>query len=215
MGLQAKLLRVLETRTFRPLGPTAKELLFRGRIVAATHVDLKARVREKRFREDLYYRLNTLTLHVPPLSEHKEDIPALVQHFAKQFDKPLRFTQEAMDLLCQRPWPGNVRELRSAIYKLAYLADSDRIDAEILASLLPQDAAGDSVNEILETMARKLLALPLEDKSHAITKALVQEALSQSEGNITEAGRKLGWHRKSVERFLKKLNDPDGEDPEE
>jgi DNA-binding NtrC family response regulator len=215
LGLQAKLLRVLETRTFRPLGPTAKELLFRGRIVAATHVDLKARVREKRFREDLYYRLNTITLQVPPLSEHKEDIPALVQHFIKQFDKPLRFTQEAMDLLCQRPWPGNVRELRSALYNLAYMGDSDQIDAKVLASMLPQEASGDSVNELLETMARKLLALPLKDKSHAITKALVQEAIRQSEGNITEAGRKLGWHRKSVERFLKKPEDPDNEGPEE
>ncbi len=215
LSLQAKLLRVLETRTFRPLGPTAKELQFRGRVVAATHVDLKARVREKRFREDLYYRLNMLTLQVPPLSEHKEDIPALVQHFAKQFDKPLRFTQEAMDVLCQRPWPGNVRELRSAIYNLAYLAEQERIDAEVLASLLPQDAAGDSVNEILETMARKLLALPIEDKIGAITKALVQEAMRQSEGNITDAARKLGRHRKSVERLLKKLSDPNSEDPED
>jgi DNA-binding NtrC family response regulator len=215
LGLQAKLLRVLETRTFRPLGPTAKEMVFRGRIVAATHVDLKARVREKRFREDLYYRLNMLTLHVPPLSEHPEDIPALVQHFAKQFDKPLQFTQEAMELLCQRPWPGNVRELRSAIYKLAYLADTERIGSEIITSLLPQDASVDSVKEILEMTARKLLVLPIEDKVHAMTKALVEEALSQSEGNITEAARKLGRHRKYVERFLKKLTHPGSDEPEE
>jgi DNA-binding NtrC family response regulator len=215
LGLQARLLRVLETRTFRPLGPTAREVHFKGRVIAATHVDLKERVREKRFREDLYYRLNVLTLHVPPLSEHREDIPALVQHFLKKYNRPLHFTQEAIEQLCVRGWPGNVRELRNDIEKLAYLAETDRIEAGTLTSLLPQDARGDSVSELLELMAQKILTLPIEDKIAALHKALVQEAMKQAEGNITEAARKLGRHRKYVERALKKLSHPDGDDSEE
>ncbi len=208
LGLQAKLLRVLETRTFRPLGPTSRELHFKGRIIAATHVDLKERVRERRFREDLYYRLNVLTLHVPPLSEHREDIPALIQHFIKGYHKPLHFTQEAIEWLRKRDWPGNVRELRSAMDKLAYLADTDHIDVATLDALLPRDADVGSSEERLEVLARKLLELPIEDKISAVTAAVVRKAVEQAKGNITEAARKLGRHRKYVERFLKKSVQP-------
>lgn len=215
LGLQAKLLRVLETRSFRPLGPTARELHFKGRIIAATHVDLKERVRERRFREDLYYRLNVLTLHVPPLAEHPEDIPALIQHFLKKITRPLYFTKEAIEQLSKRAWPGNVRELRSAIEKLAYLADSDRVEVETLVSLLPLDAPEESIAGVLELMAQKLLTLPLEDKITSIEMALVQEAVKQSEGNITEAARRLGRHRRYVERALKKVPSPEGEELEE
>jgi DNA-binding NtrC family response regulator len=208
--LQTKLLRVLETRRFRPVGPTAREQLFQGRIVAATHVDLKEHVRQGLFREDLFHRLNVLFVRVPPLSEHREDIPALVQHFAARHRRPLHFTQQAIEQLCRRPWPGNVRELRNAIYRLAILADSERIDAETLERYLPLEAdgvSGDDLEELLRQMARHLLALPLQDKSYAITKALVVEALEQAQGNNTQAGKKLGWHRRSVERFLRNLDD--------
>jgi DNA-binding NtrC family response regulator len=209
-ALQTKLLRVLETRRFRPVGPTAREQLFQGRVVAATHVDLKERVRQGQFREDLFHRLNVLFIRVPPLSEHREDIPALVQHFVAGHRRPLHFTQQSIELLCQRPWPGNVRELRNAIYRLAILADSERIDAESLERYLPLESdggSGSAQEELLRQMARQLLALPLEDKSHAITKALVLEAVEQADGNNTKAGKKLGWHRRSVERFLRSLDD--------
>jgi DNA-binding NtrC family response regulator len=207
-ALQAKLLRVLETRRFRPLGPTSKELHFKGRIIAATHVDLKERVREKRFREDLYYRLNVLTLQVPPLSDHREDIPALVQHFAARENKPLHFTQEAIELLCRRPWPGNVRELRSAIYKLLILAGTERIDAATIEQLIPLNAEAGSEDDILRRMAQKLLELPLSDKLRSMSEALVIEAVEQAKGNYAEAARRLGRHRKFVERFFKKINKP-------
>ena len=206
-ALQAKLLRVLETRRFRPVGPTAREQLFQGRIVAATHVDLKERVRQGLFREDLFHRLNVLLIRVPPLSNRREDIPSLVQHFAAKHRRPLHFTPSAIELLCRHPWPGNVRELRNAIYRLAILADSERIDAETVEQHLPQDsddASDDELPGLLREMARKLLALPLQDKIDAITEALVQEALAQAHGTCTEAGRKLGRHRKFVERSIKK-----------
>jgi DNA-binding NtrC family response regulator len=213
-ALQAKLLRVLETRTFRPVGPTSKEYQFRGRIVAATHADLAERVREGSFREDLYQRLNVLLIRVPPLSDHREDIPPLIQHFSEKQDRPLHFTQEAIELLLRRPWPGNVRELRNAIDRLAILADSDRIDVEAIQQHLPLDSARLGEDDLLRRMARKLLELPLRDKIRAIMKALVVEALRQSSGNITEAARKLGKHRKFVERFLKK-GDPEHDEDED
>jgi DNA-binding NtrC family response regulator len=217
-ALQTRLLRVLETRRFRPVGPTAREQLFQGRVVAATHVDLKERVRSGRFREDLFHRLNVLFIRVPALSEHREDIPALVQHFASRHPRPLHFTQEAIELLCQRPWPGNVRELRNAIYRLTILADSECIDAETLDRYLPlesNEVTGDELEELLRQMARQLLALPLpgQDRSYVITKALVLEAMEQARDNKTEAGKKLGWNRKAVERFLKNLDGSEsGED---
>jgi len=213
-ALQSKLLRVLETRRFRPVGPTAREQLFQGRIVAATHVDLKERVRQGRFREDLFHRLNVLFIRVPPLSEHREDIPALVQHFVAKHRKPLHFTQQAIEKLCRRPWPGNVRELRNAIYRLAILADAERIDEETLERYLPLESEGapdENLEDLLRQMARHLLALPLQDKSYAITKALVLEALEEAQGNNTKAGKKLGWHRRSVERFLRNLDDSNKE----
>jgi DNA-binding NtrC family response regulator len=208
-ALQTKLLRVLETRSFRPVGPTSREQHFRGRIVAATHVDLRESVREGGFREDLFHRLNVLIIHVPPLSEHREDIPVLVQHFAARHPKPLHFTHEAIEMLCQRPWQGNVRELRNAIDRLAILSDSECIDAEIIDRYLPADAEGASGNEptkLLRQMAQKLLALPLEDKIDSITEALVHEAVEQAGGNITEAGRLLCIHRRAVERLLNRFS---------
>jgi len=203
---QAMLLRVLETRRFRPVGPTAREQPFQGRIVCASRVDLMERVQQGLFREDLFHRLNVLSIRVPPLSEHREDIPALVQHFAARHRKPLQFTQQALELLCQRSWFGNVRELRNAIYRLAILADFELIDAEAIEQYLPEsDQVSDAeLPEILREMARKLLDLPLQDKVGAITKALVQEALQQAQGNNTNAGKRLGWHRRTFERYLRK-----------
>jgi DNA-binding NtrC family response regulator len=204
LGLQSKLLRVLETRTFRPLGPTARELQFKGRIVAATHVDLKERVRQKLFREDLYYRLNVLTLQVPPLSDHREDIPALVQHFAKKHSKPLHFAHEAIELLRKRPWRGNVRELRTAIDRLAIFVDSGLIDASSIEQHVPLEEDEALHEDLLALMAQKVLELPIDDKIGAMTEALVRTAIEKSGRNITEAARLLGRHRKFVERFLKK-----------
>jgi len=220
-ALQAALLRVLETRRFRSVGSPGHDQLFQGRIVAATHVDLKEGVRQGKFREDLFHRLNVLLIRVPPLSEHREDIPALIHHFAAKHHKPLHFTQQAIEHLCRRPWPGNVRELRNAIYRLSILADSERIDVETIERYLPLDldgAPGEDLEELLKQMAQHLLALslPRKDRSQVITKALVLEAMEQARGNKTQAAKKLGWHRRAVERFLRNLDDSEkGKDKNE
>jgi DNA-binding NtrC family response regulator len=208
LSLQMKLLRVQEIRRFRPVGPTAREQHFQGRIVAATHVDLKQRVRENRFREDLFHRLNVLPIHVPSLSDHREDIPALVQHFTAQQHKPMQFTQRAIEQLSRRPWPGNVRELRNAITRSAILADSERIDVDTLERYLPLESEGplgDALSSGLTHLVQKVLALPLENRLDATLDALVLAAVEQTGGTNTEAGKLLGRSRKFVERYLKKL----------
>src|SRR5580700_8480285 len=127
IDLQAKLLRVLEDRRFRPLG-AEDELPLRARVVASTHVDLQQRIAQGRFREDLYYRLNVVTITVPPLAERVEDLPELVLSFSAELPRRLRFTATAIEWLAHRPWPGNVRELRNVIERLSLLAEETTID---------------------------------------------------------------------------------------
>lgn len=120
--MQTKLLRVLENRVYRALG-AASESKFEGRIIAATHVDLTERIAESRFREDLYYRLEVLTVRVPSLDERQEDIPALAEHFAKETPRRLRFSDEALAALRKFDWPGNVRQLRNFIHRLSVFTE--------------------------------------------------------------------------------------------
>jgi DNA-binding NtrC family response regulator len=197
--MQASLLRALETRRFYPVG-SVSERVFEGRVVAATHVDLAQRVSEGRFREDLYYRLGVLSLRVPSLSERAEDIPSLVAHFVAQQERPLRFSDGAIDLLLGAEWPGNVRELRNLIDRVAVFAESDEVTPESLLYLWGRP--GVSPTERLREMARAILRLPVADKLDAIEGALLDEAVAQSGGNKSGAARILGIHRKSVERRL-------------
>lgn len=136
MPLQPNILRALETRTFRPVG-SSEVRSFGGRIVAATHRDLWALVREGRFREDLYYRLAVFVLDIPGIDQRKDDIPALVSHFATLQSRPLSFTASALEQLRQHPWPGHIRELRSMVDRLAVLAQTSLITVEIVESFLP------------------------------------------------------------------------------
>jgi len=128
LPLQAKLLRVLENRTFRVLGAAA-DSRFDGRVLAATHVELEERRKEGRFRDDLYYRLDVLTVRVPSLDERKEDIPALAERFAREAQRRIVFTENAKEALMEMSWPGNVRELRNLVHRLAVFAERDMVDA--------------------------------------------------------------------------------------
>mgnify|MGYP001550184173 FL=1 len=200
--LQAKLLRVIEDRKFRPLG-AEEELSLDARIIAATHVDLERRIENGTFREDLYFRLNVVTIDVPPLSERFEDIPHLVQTFASEQTRALRFTDAAITWLCSHHWPGNVRELRNSIERLALLSESDVIDVPILEELVGNDGA--IVERELNRVARTLLTLATKETSKldAIQRALVEQALANANGNKSAAARVLGVHRKMLERLVK------------
>jgi two-component system response regulator HydG len=205
--LQAKLLRVLEDRRFRPLG-SEEELPLRARVIAATHVDLEAAIAEGRFREDLYYRLNVVSIPVPPLSERGDDVVELLHAFGTQFQRKLRFTDQAVEWLSRRRWPGNVRELRNAVERLALLSDSDLVDVPELEELIGAQL-GDGAREV-DRMARAILALPsrIGSKLDLIERAVLHHAVEMCSGNKSAAARLLGVNRKSLERKLDRLSDP-------
>ncbi|HMF44415.1 MAG TPA: sigma-54 dependent transcriptional regulator [Polyangia bacterium] len=199
--LQAKLLRVLETGVFRPVGsPTQNR--FEGRVVAATHAELADRVRGGTFREDLFYRLNVLSVRVPPLAERREDIPALVAHFCRGQKRPLRFSEAALDMLAGAAWPGHVRQLRNLVDRVAAFADDDLVTPEALAPFMTESPASNTNADVLQSAAQRILRLSIENKLEAIEEALVAEAVRLSDGNKSGAARLLGMHRKAVSRRL-------------
>ncbi len=198
LELQAKLLRVLESRTFRPVGGN-HNLEFRGRVVAATHVDLPKRVQAGEFREDLYYRLNVLELAVPSLAKRAEDIPELVSHFSEALERPLTFTEDAISLLQNSEWPGNVRQLRNTIDRISVFAPAGPVNAEVMKEIINLEDSKDPTDSI-KLLARRVLNREGDDKLKLMEGALVEEALELAEGNKSAAARILGVHRKVVER---------------
>ena len=207
MELQSKLLRVLEDRRFRPLG-SPNELPLHARVLAATHVDLERRIVEGRFREDLFYRLNVVSIDVPSLNERGEDIAALVASFAGEFSRPLRFTEDAMFDLMHRRWSGNVRELKNVVQRIALLAEDDVIDAKAIAEWVP-DRATEDVSREIDRLARALLALPerVGSKLHVIERAVLNHAIENCAGNKSAAARLIGVDRKSLERKWERMSE--------
>jgi DNA-binding NtrC family response regulator/alkylhydroperoxidase/carboxymuconolactone decarboxylase family protein YurZ len=200
LALQPKLLRVLETRSFRRLG-SAEVKRFNGRIVAASHRNLEASVREGTFREDLYYRLAVFVLEIPGLDQRKEDIPDLVAHFASLQPHPLTFSAEAVARLQSAEWPGHVRQLRSLVDRLGVLAESTLITADTLDAFLPS-APKEHGAPSTDGLADALLALPGDDKLAAAEQLLMDRAMQLSADNKSAAARLLGISRKAVERRM-------------
>jgi two-component system response regulator HydG len=203
--LQAKLLRVLEDRRFRPLGAES-ELPVRARILAATHVDLERGIGEGRFREDLYYRLNVVTIDVPPLSERGHDLVELLLAFCSDLPRRIRFSDDAINWLSRRRWAGNVRELRNVVERVALLSETDLVDVAVLEELARE--TGDATREI-DRIARTLLALPsnLGSKLDVIERAILHHAIEVSGGNKSAAARLIGVDRKALERKWERLSD--------
>jgi two-component system response regulator HydG len=198
LSIQAKLLRVIQSGEVRPVGED-RPLHVDVRLLAATHRELAARVREGSFREDLYYRLNVVELRVPALRERPEDIAPLARHFLRQYAS--RFgvgnLHEPPDLLARLstlPWPGNVRQLENAIESLVALSDEGRLD---LASLPGLPDMGASTNA-------DGFELSLKHKLEAYEKGLLITALERADGNRSEAARALGIGRATLHDKLKK-----------
>ncbi|HMJ10155.1 MAG TPA: sigma-54 dependent transcriptional regulator [Polyangiaceae bacterium] len=204
--LQAKLLRVLEDRTFRPLG-SEEELPLRARVLAATHVDLESRMRRGQFREDLFYRLNVVSIELPTLAERQEDLNELVHWFVEEIPRKLRFSEAAMDWLSKRSWPGNVRELKNTIERLALLADTTDIDVPILKDLVGEDA--DRSRMELDNLAKAILALPgrFGSKLEVVERAVLEQAVATCGGNKSAAARLIGLDRKALERKWERLGE--------
>ncbi len=170
---QAKLLRVIQEREFMRLGAT-ETIKVDVRILAATNADLRKLVQENKFREDLYYRLNVITLALPPLRERKDDILLLLDHFLKKFSEEnardgLRFSPQALKILMDYDWPGNVRELENAVERAVVLASGPILGPELLPEQLfqngsrdsrgfpPEDLEGRSLFDIMEVCERRII----------------------------------------------------------
>jgi len=198
---QPKILRVLQEGEFERLGGT-RTIQVDVRIVAATNRDLAEMVKDKRFREDLYYRLNVITVRVPPLREHPEDIRLLAQHYlrvysAKNGRKLEGFSNEAIARLESYAWPGNVRELENLVERSVLLARKDRIDAEDL----PEEVMG--VKRPPRDAILELVGTPLAD----IEERLLDETLRITGGNKTQAADLLGIDVRTVARKLERRKD--------
>ena len=201
LGMQVKLLRALQEREITRVG--GEEVIkVDVRVIAATNKDLIQEVESERFREDLYYRLNVVTLNVPLLRQRKEDIPLLAQHFLSMFAEKNRkqikgFTPQAMDQLLKYDWPGNVRELMNAVERAVVLSRSEYLDEQDLP-LAIKDAL--SAEEKSPSRYAVPADLPLED----VEKATILKTLESTDGNKSEAARRLGITRKTLHKKLKK-----------
>jgi DNA-binding NtrC family response regulator len=202
--LQAKLLRVLEDRRFRPLG-AENELPLRARILAATNVDLEHRMHDGRFREDLFYRLNVVSIPLPPLAERGGDLVELLAAFTAELPRRLVFTHEAVEWLRNRRWAGNVRELRNLVERLNLLAERDQIDVETLGALVEVDASR-TAHEV-EKIVQSILTLPMHtgSKLDFIERAVLHHAIETSAGNKSAAARMVGVNRRALDRRLRRI----------
>ncbi len=191
--LQAKLLRVLQEQRIKPVGGN-EEIEVDVRLVAATHQDLVELVRTGRFREDLYYRLNVVSIVLPPLRERRDDIGLLVEHFLQRYGSehgqvPKAFAPEAMRMLAAYGWPGNVRELANVVERAMVLSTSTVITSESLPESVRQAPVADPL--------RGVLLVPLEE----MIDRYVARVLEHTGGNHTQAARILGISRRTLHRM--------------
>jgi transcriptional regulator with PAS, ATPase and Fis domain len=215
VGIQAKLLRALQERKIRRVGGT-HEISVDVRVIAATNRDLRAMVSDGRFRDDLYYRINVLSIDVPPLRERREDIPVLIDYFLKKHTKNTSrlitgLTPETKKLMVDYSWPGNVRQLESAIERAILLAEGEKITLEDLPTEVRQDVGPASEG----TFKLPAEGINFED----VERNLITQAMEQTDYNITKAAKLLGLTFRTLqyrlEKFgIKKADGTDGTDGE-
>jgi len=198
LAMQVKLLRVLQERELTRVGGE-KVVPVDVRVIAATNKDLVDLRNKGLFREDLFYRLNVVSLEILPLKERRDDIPLLAQHFLKMFsdknNKEIKgFTPRAMDLLIRYGWPGNVRELMNAVERGVVLARTEYLDDQDFAIIQP------TLQQPVETLSYVDHTMPLE----VMEKAVIMQMLEFVDGNKSEAARRLGITRKTLHKKLKK-----------
>jgi len=198
--LQVKLLRFLQEREIQRVGGT-KTIRVDVRLIAATNRDLKKEIQEHRFREDLYYRIRVIEIHLPPLRERHGDIPELtayfLQKFSRELHKNLEMLPEALDLLTLYAWPGNVRELENVIERAAVLAEGEIIKAgdlppELQLVSTPAGSNGESTE------------LGLTERLEMLERDIIKKTLDETAGNQTQAARILRLHRSSLQYKMRK-----------
>ena len=213
-ALQAKLLRFLEEKTFRRVGGTS-DVQVDVRVISATHRQLEESVRDGKFRQDLYYRLNVLRIEIPPLRERGDDVALLAQHFIETFSREFKRTVPGMTPATERllkayAWPGNVRELRNLVERAVLMADDGPLQPADFETLTGSGSTGAG-----STSVRGAFKLPAEGVNlEAVEKDLVTQALERAGGNQTRAGTLLGLHRDQIRYRIEKFGLSRKEDPE-
>ncbi len=201
LQMQAKLLRVLEEGEVERIGGN-KAIAVNVRVVVATHHDLEARVREGAFRQDLFHRIFVFPLMLPPLRERREDIPALVEHFAEQVCaqngwKAVPFAAEAMQALQSHAWPGNVRELRNMVERLMLLATDGQVDLPTVESALPKGSAA--------ATGTATASGPLSDRVQGFEREVILAELKRTHHNMSLAAKALGLERSHLYKKAEQL----------
>jgi DNA-binding NtrC family response regulator len=196
---QAKLLRAIEAGEIERVGGSGV-IPVDVRVIAATHRDLRAEVDAERFREDLFFRLHVMPIHLPPLRDRIEDLPLLAAHFLEIFRRrhglrPPTLTDEALRALAGYGWPGNVRELANAVERLMILHPDDRIGTAEVAAVLPSTRAADPLDD----------DRPLSDRLDDHERRLIRAALTAAAGNVAEAARRLHTDRPNLYRRMRRL----------
>jgi transcriptional regulator with PAS, ATPase and Fis domain len=202
-SIQVKLLRVLQEREFERLGGT-KTLKVDIRMIAATNRDLRAALEEGTFRKDLYYRLNVVPIDIPPLREHKEDIPDLVNHFLARFaadsEKEIEgITPAALDALMEYHWPGNVRQLENSVERAVALSSGPMIDEKDIHLDTTQSKSGAASSASANQFLPEGMTLEQWEDN------MIREALKRANGNKSQAARLLGLSRNALRYRLGKL----------
>ena len=213
METQGKILRVLVEQKFLRLGGSQK-VSVDVRIISSTSRDLDQDIREGRFREDLYHRLNVVTLRVPSLAERREDIPDLIQYFVGQVAQtsglaPRRIGEDAIAVLQAHDWPGNVRELRNNVERLLILAGGDP-GAAITADMLP-DEIGSNVPLPVNGGAEHLMSLPLREAREIFEREYLLAQINRFGGNISRTAEFVGMERSALHRKLRALGVSSGQ----
>src|SRR5437667_412665 len=204
---QAKVLRVLQEQTVEPVGGTAS-ITVDVRVIAATNKNLEDEIRQGRFREDLYFRLNVIPFHVPPLRDRREDIAPLARHFIAEISgeygrRPKDLAPEALELLTGLPWPGNVRELRNIIERLVIMTPGDRIEARHLPAPLLA-GAGAAADPVAGPARGPLEDFPsLADAREDFEKRYIWRKYQEAGGNMSRTAEALRVERSNLYRKMK------------
>ncbi len=230
-GLQVKLLRVLQEREFERVGDN-RTMKVDVRIIAATNLDLQEEVGKGKFREDLFYRLNVVTIHLPALRNRREDIPRLIDFFLDKFNaengKQLRkISKEMLNIFVRYPWPGNVRELENAIERAVVLSRGDTLTEDLLPTAIrafAQQGRANTASEGLDALTRRLADQSISEFElregqiydmviRQVEKSLIEKALSRCSGVKIKAADFLGINRNTLNKKFKELGLESADDP--
>ncbi len=204
-SVQTKLLRVLQEKEFKPLGDTGN-VKVDVRVIASTNQDLEAKIKSGDFRDDLYYRLNVITLRMPSLNERVDDIPLLANHFLKEYaveyGKDITgFSPDAFDYLMKRNWKGNVRELQNLIKRAVIFAKDKRVTSAQLESPAYEDPCSDEIVDELLNMDYKTAKQRLVER---FSNQYIGRLLKKTGGNVTQAARLAGMERQALQQLMKR-----------